>query len=213
VLVRYFLTTILFLDDLDTPLAAPIFENVESISRGKSMTEQTGTVENEEIIAEGDVKDVTEEEVLQHKPLKQDEDFKAKYYYLAAEIENMKRRSEREKENLLKFGNERILSSLIGVVDNFDLSVNAMRADNDDKIKNIVKGIDMVRGQFLDILKQNGLVTVDSLGKIFDPNFHEAVAQAPADGKKEDEIVQEYQKGYVLNGRLLRAAKVVVAKN
>jgi molecular chaperone GrpE len=177
------------------------------------MTEQTGTVENEEIIAEGDVKDVTEEEVLQHKPLKQDEDFKAKYYYLAAEIENMKRRSEREKENLLKFGNERILSSLIGVVDNFDLSVNALRADNDDKIKNIVKGIDMVRGQFLDILKQNGLTTVDSLGKIFDPNFHEAVAQAPADGKKEDEIVQEYQKGYVLNGRLVRAAKVVVAKN
>lgn len=178
------------------------------------MTEQTNQAENEEVVAaEAEAHDVIEEQVKNHEIPKKDDDFKAKYYYLAAEIENMRRRAEREKENLLKFGNERVLSALIGVVDNFDLTVNALRSDNDDKVKNIVKGIDMVRGQFLDILKQNGLTTVESLGKTFDPNFHEAVAQAPADGKKEDEIVQEYQKGYVLNGRLLRAAKVVVAKN
>ena len=177
------------------------------------MTEQANPVENEEIIAEGEVKDVTEEEVLQHIAPKKDEDFKAKYYYLAAEIENLRKRSEREKENLLKFGSEKVMSSLVSVVDNFDLTVMALKNDNDDKVQNIVKGIDMIRNQFLDVLKQNGLTTVESLGKTFDPNFHEAVAQAPAAGKNEDEIVQEYQKGYVLNGRLIRAAKVVVAKN
>lgn len=170
-------------------------------------------VENEEIIPESDVKDVIEEEVKNHETLKEGNDFKAKYYYLAAEVENMRKRFEREKESLLKFGNEKVLSSLLGVIDNFDLTVNALKNDNDDKVQNIVKGIDMIRAQFLDVLKQNGLSEVESLGKTFDPNFHEAVAQAPAEGKRDQEIITEYQRGFILNGRLLRASKVVVANN
>ena len=71
----------------------------------------------------------------------------------------------------------------------------------------------MVRTQFLDVLKNNGLERVSCLGEVFDPNFHEALSQAPAEGKKDQEIIQEFQKGYVLNGRLLRAAKVVIANN
>lgn len=168
---------------------------------------------NEEIIAESDVKDVIEEEIKDHETLKEGHNFKEKYYYLAAEVENMRKRFEREKENLLKYGNEKVLSQLIGIVDNFDLTVNALKNDNDDKVQNIVKGIDMIRNQFLDVLKNNGLTQVDSLGKAFDPNFHEAVAQAPAAGKADQEIITEYQRGYTLNGRLLRAAKVVVANN
>ena len=170
-------------------------------------------VENEEIIPESDAKDVIEEEVKNHETLKEGNDFKAKYYYLAAEVENMRKRFEREKESLLKFGNEKVLSGLVGVIDNFDLTVNALKNDNDDKVQNIVKGIDMIRTQFLDVLKQNGLSEVESLGKIFDPNFHEAVAQAPAEGKRDQEIITEYQRGFTLNGRLLRDAKVVVANN
>ena len=171
-------------------------------------------VENEEILAvDADSKDVIDEELKNHDVLKEGNDFKAKYYYLAAEVENMRKRSEREKENLLKFGNEKILSSLLTVVDNFDLTVNALKNDNDDKVQNIVKGIDMIRNQFLDVLKQNGLTQVESVGKIFDPNFHEAVAQAPAPGKADQEISTEYQRGYSLNGRLLRAPKVVIANN
>jgi molecular chaperone GrpE len=178
------------------------------------MTEQSTENEKEEVVkAEAESRDVTEEEVKNHVNPTKEEDFKAKYYYLAAELENMRRRNEREKENLLKYGNEKVLSGLIGVVDNFDLSVNAMRADNDEKVKNIVKGIDMVRNQFLDVLKQNGLVQVEALGKKFDPNFHEALSQAPAEGKEDEVVLQVYQPGYTLNGRLLRAAKVVVVKN
>ncbi|MDO9184050.1 MAG: nucleotide exchange factor GrpE [Bacteriovorax sp.] len=178
------------------------------------MSEETNQAENEEILSTGsDVKDEIEEQLKNHQMPKQDDDFKAKYYYLAAEVENMRKRFEREKENLLKFGNEKVLSGLIGVVDNFDLTVNALRNDNDDKVQNIVKGIDMIRNQFLDVLKQNGLTQVESLGKIFDPNFHEAVAQAKAEGKEEQEIITEYMRGYLLNGRLLRASKVVVANN
>ena len=170
-------------------------------------------VENEEIIAESEVKDVIEEELKAHEIPKREEDFKAKYYYLAAEVENMRKRFEREKESLLKYGNEKVLSNLIEVVDNFDLTVNSLKNDNDDKVHNIMKGIEMIRSQFINVLKQNGLTPVESLGKPFDPNFHEAVAQAPAEGKEDQEVITEYQRGYLLNGRLLRASKVVVANN
>ncbi|MDD4973870.1 MAG: nucleotide exchange factor GrpE [Bacteriovorax sp.] len=171
-------------------------------------------VENEEVLAvDSDSKDVIEEEIKNNQVLKEGNDFKAKYYYLAAEVENMRKRSEREKENLLKFGNEKVISSLVSVMDNFDLTVNALKNDNDDKVQNIVKGIDMIRSQFMDVLKQNGLTQVETIGKIFDPNFHEAVAQAPAPGKADQEIINEYQRGYLLNGRLLRAPKVVVVNN
>lgn len=177
------------------------------------MTENTNETGNEEILnADGEPVETENVENIAPKE-KQEEDFKAKYYYLAAEMDNMKRRFDREKENLLKFGNEKLLSNLVGVVDNFDLTVAALKNDNDDKVQNIVKGIDMIRTQLLDTLKQNGLTQVESLGKTFDPNFHEAVAQAPAPGKEDQEIITEYQRGYILNGRLLRASKVVVANN
>ncbi len=176
------------------------------------MAENTNETGTEEILnADGDQVETDNVETIA--PKAKEEDFKAKYYYLAAEMDNMKRRFDREKENLLKFGNEKLLSSLVGVVDNFDLTVTALKNDNDDKVQNIVKGIDMIRTQLLDTLKQNGLTQVEAMGKTFDPNFHEAVAQAPAPGKEDQEIVTEYQRGYILNGRLLRASKVVVANN
>lgn len=145
--------------------------------------------------------------------LSEEENWKEKYYYLAAETENARRRFEREKQNIVKFGSEKILSSLIEVVDNLERTVDAIKDDEDKKIKNVFVGVDMVRKQFVDVLKDSGLEPVDALGKIFDPNFHEAMAQQPAEGKQDQEVINVFQKGYVLNGRLLRAAKVIVAKN
>lgn len=142
-----------------------------------------------------------------------EEDFKSKFMYLAAEMENMRRRYEREKEGLIKFGNEKVLSGLLDVVDNLDRSIEAVSTDEDEKIKNIVTGLDMVRNQFMEVLKNSGLEEVEALGKEFDPNFHEALAQQPSEGKDDQEILSVFQKGYILNGRLLRAAKVVVVKN
>ena len=98
------------------------------------------TNDNEQEILNADGDNVVEIETPETK--KSEEDFKAKYYYLAAEFDNARKRFEREKENLIKFGNDKILTSLITVVDNFDLTVNALKSDNDDKVQNIVKGID-----------------------------------------------------------------------
>jgi molecular chaperone GrpE len=65
---------------------------------------------------------------------------------------------------------------------------------------------------FIDTLEKEGLKRINSLGEIFDPNFHEAMSQVPAEGKKENEIIQVFEEGYELNGRLIRAAKVILAK-
>jgi molecular chaperone GrpE len=146
-------------------------------------------------------------------PKKEEIDFKAKYYYIAAEMDNYRKRMEREKENLVKFGNERVLSDLIQVIDNFERTVDMLKHDEDPKIKNIVVGIDMVNKQFLDTLSKHGLTIVQSVGKEFDPHLHEAVAQEYVEGAKPNNVVKEFQKGYSLNGRLLRAAKVVVASD
>lgn len=152
-------------------------------------------------------------EVKEEKAKVEEINFKDKYFYLAAEMENMKKRFEREKENLIKFGNERILTELLDVQDNFERTVTALKVDTDEKIKNVVFGIDMISKQFIDSLKKFGLTEVKALGEIFDPNLHEALAQEKAEGKKEMEIIRVYQNGYLLNGRLIRPAKVVVAKN
>ena len=140
------------------------------------------------------------------------DDYRDKYYYLAAEMENMRKRFERERENFVKYGNEKILTGLIEVVDNLDRTLDSLSESKDEKVQNIVVGIEMVRKQFLGVLKQNGLEAVETEGKTFDPNFHEAIGQQESEDKKEDEIINVYQKGYVLGGRLLRAAKVVIAK-
>lgn len=170
-----------------------------------------------EVEVEVESSSVSEEEVVEPTldnvaPIVE-EDFKSKFMYLAAEMENMRRRYEREKEGLIKFGNEKVLSGLLDVVDNLDRSIESVVADEDEKIKNIVTGLDMVRNQFMEVLKNNGLKEVEALGKEFDPNFHEALAQQPSEGKDDQEILSVFQKGYILNGRLLRAAKVVVVKN
>jgi molecular chaperone GrpE len=159
----------------------------------------------------------TEEVVVESEsasaPKKDEPDYKAKYFYVAAEMDNYRKRMEREKENLLKYGNERVLSDLLEVVDNFERTIDMLKPDEDQKIKNIVFGLDMVRKQFIDTVSKHGLTPVESVGKEFDPNFHEAMSQEYAEGKKPNEILKEFQKGYILNGRLIRPAKVVVASD
>lgn len=140
-------------------------------------------------------------------------DYKEKYFYIAAEMDNYRKRMEREKENLVKFGNERVLSDLLQVIDNFERTIDMLKPDQDPKMKNVVTGLDMVNKQFIDVLSKHGLTPVEAVGKDFDPNFHEAMAQEYVDGKKPNEVIKEFQKGYSLNGRLIRPAKVVVSSD
>ena len=141
-----------------------------------------------------------------------EENFKDKYLYLLADTENLKRRMEREKANSIKYANENILRDMIEVVDNFERTTQALSFDKDEKIKNISLGIEMVKKQFVEALARHGLEPIVCIGKDFDPNFHEAVGNEVAEGKREQEIIRDHQKGYLLNGRLLRPSRVIVAK-
>jgi len=143
---------------------------------------------------------------------KERDDFRDKFFYLAAEKENTQKRYEREKENLIKYGNEKILSGLLSVLDNLGLTLNAISNDEDEKVKNIFVGIEMVSQQFAELLKSNGLEEIKSVGESFDPNFHEALMQREEEGKESGLILEEVQKGYRLNGRVIRAAKVIISK-
>lgn len=140
------------------------------------------------------------------------EEMTKKYTYLAAELDNTNRRFERERVNLLKFGNEKLLKDLLDVVDNFERTIEAIGSDSDEKIQNIVTGIEMVKKQFVESLGKFGLEPVEAIGKEFDPNFHEAIGKEMKEKAKDEEVIKEYQKGYILNGRLLRASKVIVNK-
>ncbi len=157
-----------------------------------------------------------QEEVEEGQEQKQDqeqEDYKKKFLYLAAEFENLKKRFEREKSDLLKYGSEKLLRAMLEVVDNLERTLSAIKNDEDEKVKNITIGIDMVYKLFIESLKTFGLEQINALGEEFDPNFHEAMSQESVEGKKEMEVIREFEKGYILNGRLLRPSKVVVAKN
>ncbi len=156
----------------------------------------------------------TQETVVEVETPKVEEiDYKAKFFYVAAEMENLRKRFDREKEQLLKYGQEKIISDMIEVMDNFERTVDMLKFDEDQKVKNIVFGLDMVKKIFNDAMSKHGLVALESIGKDFDPNFHEAMGQEYSEGKRPNEIIKEFQRGYTLNGRLIRAAKVLVASD
>ena len=145
--------------------------------------------------------------------LDKDESFKEKYYYLAAEMQNMKDLFNKEQISIIEQGSEKILSSLLSVMDNSGYTLSAVDKETDEKIKNIASGIYMIKKQLLEVLNKNGLEEIKALGEIFNPQSHEVLSSQVAKGAKEDEIILECQKGYTLNGRLLRASKVIIAKN
>ncbi len=197
--------------DIDSDSFAPIL--VETLNEREFMENENPSNNQAEEAKEASEKEISEESHEATQAKKDEIDYKAKYFYIAAEMDNYRKRMEREKENLLKFGNERVLSDLIQVVDNFERTIDMLKHDLDPKIKNIVVGMDMVNKQFLDTLSKHGLIPVTSVGKDFDPHLHEAMGQEYVEGAKPNQVVKEFLKGYSLNGRLLRAAKVVVASD
>jgi molecular chaperone GrpE len=123
---------------------------------------------------------------------------------LKAEFENSRKRLERERSRILETASERLVVELLPVLDNLD---RALEAEG-----NIREGVRATRDQLIDVLANEGLLPVASDGQLFDPNVHEAVMGQPSEDHEEGTILQTFQRGYVLNGKPIRAAKVVVAR-
>ncbi len=123
---------------------------------------------------------------------------------LKAEFENSRKRQQRERARILETASERLVAELLPVLDNLD---RALEAEGD-----IHEGVQAIRDQLVAALGREGLLPVASDGQPFDPNVHEAVMSQPSDEHEEGTILETFQRGYLLNGKPIRPAKVVVAK-
>ncbi|WP_243372064.1 nucleotide exchange factor GrpE [Geotalea sp. SG265] len=127
-----------------------------------------------------------------------------------ADLENYRKRVQKEKEELLKYGNETLILEILPAIDNME---RALEHANEESMAAIVEGIRMTQGMLQSALKKFGVVPVESgPGTVFDPAFHQAMSQVESAGQEPNTIVAEFQKGYLLNERLLRPALVSVAK-
>ena len=127
-----------------------------------------------------------------------------------ADNENFKRRIQRETEEVRRYATESVLSDLLPVLDNLGLAIDHARGT--EACKDIVMGVDMTRRIFLDTLKRHGLECVGACGEAFDPNMHEAIGTVCEADKEEGCVAKVAMSGYVLKGRVIRPAKVLVNK-
>lgn len=133
-----------------------------------------------------------------------------KYLRLAAEFDNYKRISQRDQRDQIKFGNEQLLKELLPVVDNLDRAIKSAKDSGGSDA--LIQGVELTLKQFLGILTKFGVSAVESVGRPFDPTTQQAVAQVESDTVPEHSVVEEFQKGYLLHDRILRAAMVSVSK-
>jgi molecular chaperone GrpE len=131
-----------------------------------------------------------------------------------AELDNQRKRLARDVDMARKFANERLLSELLPVLDSLDAGLGAAQngAASDDASA-LRAGLELTRKQLLKVAGDNGLEVVDPVGVAFDPDQHQAISQADQAGAEPGTVLQVFQKGYLLNGRLLRPALVVVARH
>ncbi|MCX5805240.1 MAG: nucleotide exchange factor GrpE [Proteobacteria bacterium] len=133
-----------------------------------------------------------------------------KLLYLQADFDNFKKLKIKEKQDTLKFGNEVLIKELLPVLDNLERALDHSSKTKD--FQGIHEGVKIVFNEFLKVLERAGVERVDALGKKFDPNFHEAFFQEEKENVEPDTVVSEMQKGYMLNGRLIRPSMVTISK-
>ena len=127
-----------------------------------------------------------------------------------AEMENIKKRGIKEREELAKYANESLIKEILPVLDNLDKAIS--HAQNDENSPALLEGLELTRDGLMKVLQKAGLNEVGALGKPFDPSFHESVSQQIDDTVAPGHVIMELQKGYLLNGRLVRPSMVVISR-
>lgn len=175
-------------------------------------------MEEKEVIEkkEGEVLEITEkeekpEEKTEEKPSVEEElsELREKYVRLYAEFENYKKRVQKEKEELIKYGNEALLYELLNVLDNLEM---ALKHSTENVSEGLVKGVEMTLREFQRITEKFGLIPIEALGRPFDPSLHHAMSQVERDDVEDKTVVEEFRKGYMYGDKVLRASLVAVSK-
>ena len=126
-----------------------------------------------------------------------------------AEVDNVKRRTQREREEYVRFANEGLVRDLLPIVDNLDRALEAARTSQE--AAKVVEGVALIQRELLKVLERVGVTRYSALGERFDPNRHEATGRIVSVHQPPDTVVAEMTGGYLLNGRVLRPAQVVIA--
>jgi molecular chaperone GrpE len=195
-----------------------------------SQTTKDASTMNESNSAHEELTEITEEKITEKKIKKDQEDVAHlvndaqsemmmahdRYLRLAAEFENYKKRTEREQLNSVRFAAEGLLRDLLPVLDNLEqalLAAEAGQKTEDKSYETVITGLKMVLKHFQDTLGRFGIQSFSALGLTFDPLKHEAVLEREIANVPSGQVLEEFQKGYMLHERLVRPARVVVAKS
>jgi molecular chaperone GrpE len=127
---------------------------------------------------------------------------------LQAEFQNFKKRTEKEKANLYKFANEKLFVELLPLMDNMERALASTESGSDG----IVEGLKMIKKSLDDIFSKNGVEAIESIGQEFDPELHHAVMSDESDDHASEHVIEEFQKGYKLNEKVIRHSMVKVSK-
>ena len=169
---------------------------------------QSGEQKTEKIVAEDHNPEIDDLKKKLEEKEKEAADNYDKYLRAIAELDNYRKRAARERTDIIKYGKEDIIKDILPFMDSLD---RALEHDTGD-IKAFKDGVALIREQLLGCLKKHGVEKIEAAGKDFDPNFHEALMQTESDQHEDNKIVSEMEKGYLLNGRLLRPSRVCVCK-
>ena len=190
-------------DNQQEEIKEPDYENIENEednndTQGNTDTEETTEDENSE-------EDSLEKEI---------ETLKEEKIRLLAEMENLRKRFEREKVETIKFGSINLARDILSPGDNLERALDALPEDENhpESIKNLIDGLKMVLKEYKNTLEKHGVKKIETLNQKFDHNFHQAMMEVENNEVEEGTVVQEVQSGYTMHDRLLRAAMVGVSK-
>ena len=150
-------------------------------------------------------------EELQQQLKKKDQELaeqKGDFLREKADLENFRKRLIKDKEDAVQYANQRLLKELVQINDNLDRALHA----SNTSLETFKEGVEMIQKQFTTFLKNQKVEQIEALGKPFNPSLHEVMTQQESEDHAENTVIQEYSKGYTLNGRILHSAKVVISK-
>jgi molecular chaperone GrpE len=184
------------------------------MEKDKAHMEKKAHHKEEETAEEPRTEETTEtavEEVSQEDKLKEEiAQFKDKYLRAHAEIDNIKKRMERERHEIAKYGKESLIKDFLLVYDAIEKGIAMGKSLHPDE-KNFIQGLEMMEKLFLEVLKRHGVEPIKTTGEAFDPHHHEAMLQVETDDMETGMVAQEMERGFKIHDRVLRPAKVSVS--
>ena len=176
--------------------------------------EKSNSTKNDEPQVEADSTDEENEESEEERLQEEVSTLKEDKIRVLAEMENLRKRFDREKIDSIKYGSVNFARDILSPGDNLERALSAINQEGDhpQSIKNLIEGLKMVQKEFSSALEKNGISKINSMNEKFDPNLHQAMMEVERDDLDEGIVVQEIQTGYMMHDRLLRPAMVGVSK-